>query len=99
MFRSPAFLVLIATALSVTVVSWVLIPAGQSNAVAADVVPAVAWEYKAVKFPPNDFTEQTKILNRLASSGWEYVGIIQSPYDYNGKFKPYSSVAYRRPSK
>ena len=57
----------------------------------------VEWEYKAADFYPDrrgdDHTEQ---LNKLASEGWEYAGLLIPPYDSNQRFATKSVVAFRR---
>jgi hypothetical protein len=39
----------------------------------------VKWEYKVVTFSGTD-TEMTKKLTELNDEGWEYVGLVASPY-------------------
>jgi hypothetical protein len=58
----------------------------------------VKWEYKAVTFyaVEDDLNAHTKQLNELGSAGWEYVGLIMTPYDSNGQYGTKSVVAFRR---
>ena len=76
----------------------------QAQAQRNDPVP-VKWEHKVVIFSGTD-KEMTKQLNQLTDEGWEYVGLIASPYYVpgggvigRGEAHYSGSVALRRPKK
>ena len=97
MIRNRSVLAVALCCVAVTVFNWSFPSRSTSSANAQEVADEPSWEYKSVKFPPNSVIEQTEILNRLGTQGWEYVGLIAPPY--NGKHVPYSYVAFRRTSR
>jgi len=56
---------------------------------------AVSWEYKAVALVPNDADGHTKQVNKLASDGWEYVGLLT--LNVRDREPSLSTVLFKRP--
>jgi hypothetical protein len=59
---------------------------------------AVKWEFKTVHFSGVGTDAYDKQLNKLAADGWEYVGLVATPY--RGQASGCGGmVAFKRPTK
>jgi hypothetical protein len=74
------------------------IPYVTGNTVEAEQNRAVMWEYKTVHFSGVGTDAYDKQLNKLAADGWEFVGLVATPY--RGQASGCGGmVAFKRPKR